>query len=90
MNGDFSGLVDPARKEPSVIALNSYVPRLAPGRYRAAAVARKMIVTQRAGYSTAVYADPPQYAVAPTVEFEVVAASAQWVSDRQSRAASRR
>src|SRR5579862_3493623 len=68
-----TGLRDPLA--PVVFALNTYLPRLSPGHYRAAALARKLVLTSRGPMSSTYgYADPPQYAISNTVEFEVVAA----------------
>ncbi len=75
------------RSEPQVLALNSYLPSLAPGRYRAAALGRKLVLGNRGpGSASYVYADPPQYAVSDTVTIEIVAATADWV--RQTVASS--
>jgi hypothetical protein len=69
------------------LALNSYLPALAPGRYRVAALARKMVRANTGGVGTTyLYADPPQYAVSEAVEIEIVPATAEWV--RQTVAAS--
>jgi len=62
------------------VSLNNYLPRLRPGRYRAAVQVRKLVMTYRGPASTSYgYADPPQYAVSNTVEIEVTAATAAWV-----------
>ena len=68
--------------EPVTIALNNYLPSLAPGRYRAAFLYRKLVVREHYRSSTTwVYADPPVYAVSNTVEFEVTAADAKWIEE---------
>ena len=68
------------RSEPLVFVLNTYIPRLPPGHYRAAALARKLVLTSRGPMqSTYGYADPPQYDISNAVEFEVVAATAAWI-----------
>ena len=68
-------------------ALNSYLPPLSPGRYRVAALARKLVLTSRSpGPSTYIYSDPPQYAVSATVEIEITPSTPDWV--RQTIAAS--
>jgi len=65
---------------PEILALNSYLPALRPGSYRAAALARKQVLTNRTpSSSTYGYADPPQYAVSETVEFRLIPATAEWV-----------
>jgi hypothetical protein len=65
---------------PLAVSLNNYLPRLGPGRYRAAVLVRKLVMTWRGPASTTYgYADPPQYAVSNTVEIEVTAATEAWV-----------
>lgn len=67
-------------------ALNSYLPGLAPGRYRVAALARKLVLrSYRPGSTAYVYSDPPQYAVSGTVELDIIAASADWVRNTIAR-----
>lgn len=62
------------------LALNSYLPALPPGRYRVAALARKLVLRNyRSGSTSYIYSDPPQYAVSGTVEVEVIGTSATWV-----------
>ena len=62
------------------ISLNNYLPTLRPGHYRAAVLARKLVLTSRTPMSaTYGYANPPQYAVSNAIEFEVSAASPAWV-----------
>jgi len=68
------------------VALNSYLPPLAPGRYRVAALARALVLGVCAPGSTCYrLADPPRYAVSDTVEFEIAAASADWVRQAIAR-----
>ena len=65
---------------PMVFALNSYLPALAPGRYRLAALVRKQVLKNTGPASvTYGYADPAQYAVSEVVAIEIVAATAEWV-----------
>ena len=74
------------RSDHRPLALNSYLPPLAPGRYHAAALARKMVLRDFAfGSTTYVYADPPQYAVSDAVEIDVSAATADWVRQTIAR-----
>lgn len=62
------------------LALNSYLPLLPPGRYHAAALARKLVLGNPGPGSTSyIYADPPQYAVSDAVQIDIVAATADWV-----------
>jgi hypothetical protein len=66
--------------KPLAVFPNNYLPRLGPGRYRTAVLARKLVMTYRGAASTAYgYADPPQYGVSNTVEIEVTAATEAWV-----------
>ena len=75
-------------REPVVYPLNDYVPALAPGHYRAAALVRKLVLNSRVPGSWSYgYADPPSYAVSSTVEFEVTPASPAW--NRETIAAAR-
>jgi hypothetical protein len=68
------------QSEPLLISLNNYLPPLRPGRYRTAALARKLVLTNRGPMSTTYgYADPPQYAVSNAIEFEITAASPAWI-----------
>jgi len=85
---DFSGLMngpqDPAasRNWP----LNFYLPALAPGRYRVAALAKKLVLkTSPPGSWTYGYAEPPQYAVSGTVTLEIVSATADWIRQTIAR-----
>jgi hypothetical protein len=65
---------------PLNFALNSYVPPLPSGHYRAALLARTLELTERSGISSNYdYANPPRYAVSNAVEFEVVPASDAWI-----------
>ena len=83
LNG--GGLFSPSDRQ--ALALNSYLPPLPAGRYRAAALARKLVLGNRGPASTSyVYTDPPQYAVSDEVEIDIVPATADWV--RQTIAAS--
>lgn len=78
---------DPIRRIGRVIgpisaSLNSSLPALRPGRYRLALLARKQVLIRRVSTppsSTYGYADPPQYAVSNAVEFEVAAATEEWL-----------
>jgi NADH:ubiquinone oxidoreductase subunit E len=64
-----------------LLSLNNYFPSLRPGRYRAAALRRKTVLTNRGAMSSSYgYADPAQYAVSNTIEFEVIAASPEWIT----------
>jgi hypothetical protein len=66
--------------EPVAVSLNNYLPQMRPGRYRAAVLLKKLVLTQRAPMSASYgYADPAQYAISNVVEFEVVAASPAWI-----------
>ena len=60
-----------------LLSLNGYFPSLHPGRYRAAALARKLVRTSGGPY---LYADPAQYAVSNTIDWEIVAASPEWIT----------
>ncbi len=62
--------------------LNLYLPRLGPGRYRAALLVRQLTRVST-GPRSAVYrnADPPQYVVSDTIEFEIVEATLEWVKE---------
>jgi hypothetical protein len=78
---------DPIRRIGTVIgpisaSLNSSLPVLRPGRYRVALLARKQVLFKRVSIppsSFYSYADPPQYAVSNAVEFEVAAATEEWL-----------
>ena len=66
--------------DPVVVSLNNYLPRLRPGRYRAAVLLRKQVMTYRGPMSTTYgYAEPPQFSVSNAVEIEVTAATDAWV-----------
>jgi hypothetical protein len=68
------------RSDHQLFALNSNLPPLAPGRYHAAALARKLVLGHRAPASVSyVYSDPPQFAVSDAVEIDIVPATADWV-----------
>jgi hypothetical protein len=59
-----------------IYTLNNFFRRLRPGRYRAAALTRKQVLNNRGATSSSYgYADPAQYVVSNTIEFEVIAAS---------------
>jgi hypothetical protein len=63
-----------------VVYLNNYLPRLRPGRYRAAALVRQQLLTNRGPMSaTYGYADPSRLCVSNAVEIEVAAATDTWV-----------
>jgi hypothetical protein len=67
--------------DPVSVSLNNYLPVLRPARYRAAVLARKLVLTGRGPLSASYgYADPPQYAISNTVEIEVIAATEAWVN----------
>jgi hypothetical protein len=66
--------------EPQAVSLNNYLPPLRPGRYRAAVLARKLVLTGRGPMSvTYGMADPPQFAVSNAVDIEVVEATEVWI-----------
>lgn len=68
--------------EPVAVSLNNYLPALPPARYRAAVLARKLVLTNRGPMSaTYLYPDPPQYAISNPVEMEVIAATEAWVNE---------
>ena len=64
---------------PFAVSLNNYFPQLRPAHYSAAVLVRKLVASKIVS-TTYGYADPPQYAVSNTVDFEVVAATAEWVN----------
>jgi hypothetical protein len=77
--GIVSGSGSPS--SPQITTLNNWFRWLRPGRYRAAALTRKQVLTNRGPMSSSYgYADPAQYAVSNTIEFEVVAASPAWIA----------
>jgi hypothetical protein len=82
MRTDYSGPMN-GPQDPSASGkwpLNFYLPTLAPGRYRIAALARKLVLTSTAGGSnTYLYAEPPQFEVSDGFELEIMSASADWV-----------
>jgi hypothetical protein len=81
---DRSGLFSPSDHQ--TLALNGYLPLLPAGRYRVAALARKLVLGNRGPASVSyVYADPPQYAVSGVVEIDIVAATADWVRQTIAR-----
>jgi hypothetical protein len=85
---DYFGLMNGPRGASTKTSwpLNYYLPQLAPGRYRVAALARKLALTSTAGGSnTYGYADPPQYAVSDTVTLEIVSSTADWVRQTIAR-----
>ena len=59
--------------------LNGYVPRLKPGRYRAALVASRLI-RKGGGPLSSVwgYAEPAEYLVSSRIEFTVIPATSEW------------
>lgn len=64
------------------LALNSYLPALPPGRYRVAALLRKLVLGNRGPASVSyINSDPPQYAVSATVGVDITATSAEWVNN---------
>ncbi|MEO8372297.1 MAG: hypothetical protein ABI806_24130 [Candidatus Solibacter sp.] len=70
-----------ASATPPPIAFNSFVNPLRPGHYRAVALARKLVLrAPPPAQIQFIYAEPAQYAVSNTVEFEIVAASPAWTS----------
>ena len=65
---------------PVALALNNYLPRLRPGRYKAAVLGHKLVLTAKGPMgSTYGYEDPPQYAISNTIEIEVVPATEAWI-----------
>jgi hypothetical protein len=81
---DRSGLFSPS--EHQTLALNAYLPVLRAGRYRVAALARKLVVGNRGlGSVSYGYADPPQYAVSGAVEIDIVPATADWLRQTIAR-----
>jgi hypothetical protein len=77
-NDPLLGLGEVVRSYPT--DLNLYVPRLPPGRYRAALLARLLVLAAKTpDRSVWGYPTPPQYAVSNLVEFEVVPATIGWV-----------
>lgn len=65
----------------SITALNSYIPDLPPGRYKVSALARKLVLTARAPFSSTYgYANPEEYNVSNAVEIEIRTATPQWIS----------
>ena len=77
---------DPIRRigmasAPISASLNGSLPALRPGRYRLAVLARKQVLTRLVSNSaTYGYADAAQYALSNAVEFEVVAATEEWLN----------
>src|SRR4051794_20109173 len=79
---DFSGLMNGPQgvSDQRQLALNAYLPALAPGKYRIAALARKLVrANLRPEAVSYIYADPPQYAVSDNIELEIVSATADWI-----------
>src|SRR5258707_2275826 len=75
--------------EPLDVSLNNYLPALRSGRYRAAVLLCKMVLTNRGPMSSAYgYADPRQYVVSNAVEIEVVTATEAWVNQAIASSAS--
>jgi hypothetical protein len=75
-----------ARSDRQTLALNTSLPELRPGRYRVAALARKLVPRSYGeGSTTYVYSEPAQYAVSAAVDFEILAARAAWVTDAIAR-----
>ncbi len=77
-NGDFGGLAI-SSSTTRVLAVNGYVPRLAPGHYRFQALARRMVFTSTGTSTIGRYAEPPEYTTTEAVEFDVAPASPAWV-----------
>ena len=78
--GIMGGVGPQSGSDHRTFALNSYLPPLAPGRYRMAALARKLVLGNRDPASTVYrYADPPQYAVSDAVQIDIMAATVDWV-----------
>jgi hypothetical protein len=68
------------RTGPTSLILNSFLPLLQPGRYRAAMLLRKTVLLNREPQSrTFGYTDPPQYAVTSPLEFDVIPSSGIWI-----------
>jgi hypothetical protein len=86
-NRAISRIINGPGGQPEHSFLNQWLPRLPPGHYRAAVLVRKLVLTNRGPMSSSYgYAEPPQYAVSGAVEFEIVAATPEWI--RQTIAAS--
>jgi hypothetical protein len=67
--------------------LNGYVPRLKPGRYQAALLARRLVQKGSAPLSsTWGYAEPAQYLVSGRIEFTVIPATPAWVRETLAKA----
>jgi hypothetical protein len=67
--------------DPLAVSLNNYLPALRSARYRAAVLARKLVLTSRGPLGAYYgYADPPQYVISNTVEIEVIDATEAWVN----------
>jgi hypothetical protein len=68
------------RTEPAVLHLNTYVPALKPGRYRAALLAYKLVL---ADPDSRVYrnVEPAEFAISDTIEFDVVPPSPSWIRE---------
>jgi hypothetical protein len=61
------------------LALNSYLPQLPPGRYRVAALGRKLVLKAHGPAGTTYgYPDPPQFTASSYVQIDIVAADAEW------------
>jgi hypothetical protein len=70
------------------LELNSYLPQLPPGRYRVAALARKLVLRDHGPAGTTyVYPDPPQYTVSGYVPIEIVLADADWLRQTITKSA---
>ena len=74
------------RSDRQALALNSYLPPLAPGHYRVAALARKLVLRSRGPASASyTYADPPQYAISDYAQIDIVTVTADWVRQTIAR-----
>lgn len=71
------GISDPSARR--IVAVNHYVPRLTPGRYKVRMLARRMVYETSAQGTTGRYAEPAEYRTSDAVEFEVVSSDANWV-----------
>jgi hypothetical protein len=77
-----TGLMNPIEESgPRVISLNNYLPVLPPRHYQASVLARKLVLTSSGPMSvTYLFADPPQYTQSNPIDFDVVAASPEWIN----------
>ena len=84
----FGGLVSPS--DHTSLELNSYLPQLPPGRYRVAALARKLVLGNHGPAGTTyVDANPPQYTVSAYVQIQIVLADADWLRQTITKSTAR-